>query len=1603
MTFNPFQSEQHFSLDWPDPFEQEPVFESTLHHSPELSEFSRCIESSHVSSVSMCDIEAASEGPTYKEPIIKMIEVKQVSDELKVSYTGDTLSLERAFQCGLIPVSVYEKILQRQTTCQDAAEDVPLFESVQEVEICEVNRLVLECLGRKKSLTSERDIHTLRSFHGVDQEALLNMLGAQMDVGDPDEVQYVNLDEDAMSGIEDMLTVDAAVQCDLMSSSSALTVLGNKQQFIGLVLPSSGEIQTVAPSFQDDQSITTNAFTSSLVSNQDKITAFYIPEFSEVIDVCAAVQRHLIDNDIAQVLESLEIPDVCPDVDHLQEKFSSWLMYKKLIVDGCFHAADCLKVDHIPSDKEAKQLLISYLMINSYIDPKTGKRVLILDKQMSKMMKIFLEDSTMSENSEKNVTSLNLNVGARSEEVGLDILLHINEGTEEMMRYPQQTSDNFVSSFNGTITFNEKTHANEKAINQHPDMEVSGDDDMDLERSDLDTAEETMCHKHTNWAQSGDYVERIYGNNLKIDDEGLDNEAFDIPNVSEASGCLSEGFVSECSGKPRQQTLPYFDPGPLCSESEGTDVIEAESLCSEDFREGDFEQDYVSHLLKAQMEEGNILDVPPEIRSELEAALCKGLVDERMVLKLLDSHSYDKQSKAGDEEGMMSALKQTMSDGFTSSNLAISIMEQLSHSRSACTIPISEPLQSGLVTDDADRILNWDPEASICPEKDCNHSISDDHHPHLININEAENTQLLNERKVTAMRPDLNDEEARKREIESEIRGSVVDYDSTGNAEEMNTYLHYHPSGGGLDSVMCSSSLFSQVTAECDHHSDKACLLEEGSDSPGVISQQLTDSTAASCLGRENAAPTTQSGPADDRANVESHTNSMTHAKSASSSLVDDFLNAAIDAELGNQPASETEFDMASFPQSALSEENTMTSHTSARHSPLHSEPTPNLDYSSAKVENPIISSSWDNGSHDNNITEDGNRVTSHLQAALYSDSKFSIGPEPGHGLLVGERFPESHIASEEITATNGTTPRCVDVGDSERHTQATTRVSDEAVLVDQNLSGSLDYFERGTGHLSPERQHGDVYKITEDIEPASVSRRAQPAEANDEQQVDTDVPGLEISSERIDTGMGAGLGGENRVHGSSEHPQNVSELPHNVCEHPYDASEYPSDVSEHPHYAPEHSNNASEHPCDASEHPHKATEYSSDETECCSDASEHPRDASEHPHNAPKYPNDISKYPHDVSGHVYYAPGHPQIVSEHPNDASGHPSYAPEYPNDISNYLDDTFKYPHDAPEPPCASSEHHHDVSEHLVDTAEYPNGVSKHPLDSPEHPCASSELLIEYPNDASEYHHDVFEHPSKTSEHPKETAEYPNEVSEHPHDVSEHPEVVSCKTDQSDFLSDHRVRFEVSSSAPSVVSDPVVTSLDHQREIPEVVNVSDLQKVQDVESPVSIVPISQQPLEEGSYHEGGTPHSHIESAHPDVLMDLLKQNALRHNREGRNLELIQQNDQVSERKEESDTPSIQLQLLQVLQTVSSSQDISMLQEVMESLNMALGGESQEEQRHMLESIKEESSEEGDGELADDNFCHSAENNPQLSTNLDGCKVEQIKYKVCFMLLQC
>uniref|UniRef100_A0A8D3DJ03 Dystonin n=1 Tax=Scophthalmus maximus TaxID=52904 RepID=A0A8D3DJ03_SCOMX len=409
-------------------------------------------------------LDAAEKGFLAKTYALEFLEAQAATGSLTDLATGKTLSVVEALERGIIETGLKDKLVEAEKAISGyirAGKKLSVFQAMEErvldrykgkkilevqvstgglinpdigvrvpvsiaVEQGLLDKETLQSLN--KPLTPGRNVSTLRSVcDGLsDQETLSRLLGAQLDADGNEN--------------GDRLKVDAAIQCDLMSSSSTLTVLGNQQQFMGLVLPHSGEIQTVSTSFHYHEQLTTNEYTSSLFSDRQKIAAFYIPENSEIVDIASAIENSLTDNYTTEVLKSIELPDVFPDVDHLYEKFSSWLMYKKLTVDGCHRAAESIKVDNIPSTTEARQMFISYLMMNSFIDPKSGQRVLILDRQLNETVKIFLEDLVLSENTENNVSSLTVTDVPEQ----LDIPLLINEETEGLMKNAQYTYDPMI-------------------------------------------------------------------------------------------------------------------------------------------------------------------------------------------------------------------------------------------------------------------------------------------------------------------------------------------------------------------------------------------------------------------------------------------------------------------------------------------------------------------------------------------------------------------------------------------------------------------------------------------------------------------------------------------------------------------------------------------------------------------------------------------------------------------------------------------------------------------------------------------------------------------------------------------------------------------------------------------------------------------------------------------------------------------------------------------------------------------------------------------------------------------------------------------------------
>uniref|UniRef100_A0A8C8D9H4 Dystonin n=1 Tax=Oncorhynchus tshawytscha TaxID=74940 RepID=A0A8C8D9H4_ONCTS len=737
-------------LELDDAFHHNLIDEPTWKQLRELNEANQCILSPLFSSEPLPVIAAVREGAISERLAMKFIEIQLATGGLRVSYTSDVLTLERAFQFGLIPDHLYVKLLERQDTWKDlinpsTAEKVSLTQLVQR-SVADVET-GLRLLPVKKShngnmeLTSGREISVLSAVHEglIDRQTTMRLLGAQLFAGgivNPKTGHKLTVEEALSEGLIDQgtatgilsqqaqnggivnpqngktLSVDEAVQCNLMSSSSALLVLEKQKGFMGLLWPHSGEILTVSTSLQHE--IITNQLAFKLLSNRQKIAALYIAEDSEVVDINSATQNGLIDTHTAEVLKTIEIPDVFPDVDDLNDRFSSWLMLRELQIGGSHRPTDDIENDgeniNAPSPIEAKQLFISYLMLNSYMDPKSGQRLLIFDGQLTKMAELLVNISVeTSENQLQNT------VLGKAAFVDISLKEDISEVSE--------------------ISFESNT--------------------------------EDFGYLHIN---------------------------------EETDGAMKDHHASN-------------------------------------------ERGFAIHLLRAQLEEGGILDIISGKRYDLDAALDKGLVDEETVLEVLALQLH-KGEVLGDERSTVATLKEAVSRGSISSQIALQIMEQQSllggvyDSKSGCTIRVNEALDSGMIDDDlAEKILHSDPvhNAIIDPDRNCMHSISYSQSLGLIDNNEAENIcQHQTDKKVAVLVLDAPDEDVNGEEgKENRNRHAGEDVDAEGNREQncdsqKSLLPSFTISHGPVCRQILSPILSDQVTGEhVIHQPDTSSLLRE--------------------------------------------------------------------------------------------------------------------------------------------------------------------------------------------------------------------------------------------------------------------------------------------------------------------------------------------------------------------------------------------------------------------------------------------------------------------------------------------------------------------------------------------------------------------------------------------------------------------------------------------------------------------------------------------------------------------------------------------------------------------------------------------------------
>ncbi|KAG8444908.1 hypothetical protein GDO86_009892 [Hymenochirus boettgeri] len=403
----------------------------------ELSDAKSMISS--LSSVDFPIITAFEQGLLSETFTIQILDILLSCGCLYAPGTKEKLNVNKLFQRNLISTNLFSKLIDRQKAGKYlidpiTAEKVTLIEILQRcIKNKETGMRFLPVNVQEKGkimLKSGRKISVIRAAHEgiLEREILFRMLGAQMFSGgiiDPDSGRKMTLEESLQQGFIDQdticgiltqqvknggiicpstgkyLTVDEAVQCNLISYSSALLVLEAQRGFIGLIWPDTSEIFPISTSLQ--QGMISNELAQKILSNRQKIAGLYIPETSEILHLDAAANLGLIENNTATVLSSLQLHDKMPNIDVLDPtckhalKWMSWNESHATTFDELsenkFAEEEEEALTHNP--EHTKQLFISYLMINSYIDANTGERLLLFDEDLDEAASMLLESENI--------------------------------------------------------------------------------------------------------------------------------------------------------------------------------------------------------------------------------------------------------------------------------------------------------------------------------------------------------------------------------------------------------------------------------------------------------------------------------------------------------------------------------------------------------------------------------------------------------------------------------------------------------------------------------------------------------------------------------------------------------------------------------------------------------------------------------------------------------------------------------------------------------------------------------------------------------------------------------------------------------------------------------------------------------------------------------------------------------------------------------------------------------------------------------------------------------------------------------------------------------
>uniref|UniRef100_A0A4W3JP89 Dystonin n=1 Tax=Callorhinchus milii TaxID=7868 RepID=A0A4W3JP89_CALMI len=627
--------------------------------------------------------------------VVKILEIQLATGGLRAPATDERLDLEEAFQRDFIIAPLYFKLLERQRMCKElidpnAAEKLSLMELMERTVVHKETGLLLLPVRRleqdKILLKSGRKVSVFRALHEgvIEREVMIRLLGAQLFAGgivDSSTGCQLTVDEALECGLIDQdtascilsrqvqtggvvnpvtgnrLTLDEAVQCNLITSSSALLVLEAQKVFMGLIWPESGEIFSVDASLQ--QGVVTSELAHKILYNRQKVAALYIPEDSSVLSLEEASRLGVIDDATAQILGTAFIPDLLPITEE----------------------------PHSTQGDVPRWRFVSYLMMHSYMDAGTGKRLLLVDGDLDENIKMVIEANV---------------------DVSSDFLVQGENTLANQVECSMGSAEGDVHLFKG--------------ISREPDIPTPSEEH-------LNQATDETAH----WIP--------INSQLSVDED----EQFvlcPLEPMSPTAAASASDKNAEC-GKNKIRTvktlediadaeeMPPFVGGPVV-DGELEETIKQNITPNVEVAELELRDGKGGHT-HSDSKAGGIYDPLTGKRYNLEAALRCGLLDKDLIVDILVSQ-FEDGGIPYEETGENLTLGEAVAKGLIESRMAIKVMDKLGliggfyDARTGEMIKVADAEQRGLINDEfLKRILLSEKVVYgvIDPESDTVHSVSD--------------------------------------------------------------------------------------------------------------------------------------------------------------------------------------------------------------------------------------------------------------------------------------------------------------------------------------------------------------------------------------------------------------------------------------------------------------------------------------------------------------------------------------------------------------------------------------------------------------------------------------------------------------------------------------------------------------------------------------------------------------------------------------------------------------------------------------------------------------------------------------------------------------